>query len=167
MKLMKAGTSDAVILVAISKHAFDSDVEVGSSSAGGPPGYKSTPFHMKMARTGNLYKLVDDHGLIVGGAVLFPEQDRIRVACGRETARETVSLLERFLQDGMMSLRMGEEQTEASKLLALLAEQASDVNLLLNPAAAGAREENEKTENKEDFCRMWQEKRIDTDISET
>lgn len=30
MKLMKAGTSDAVILVAISKHAFDSDVEVGA-----------------------------------------------------------------------------------------------------------------------------------------
>ena len=79
MKLMKAGTSDAVILVAISKHAFDSDVEVGSPSAGGPPGYKSTPFHMKMARMGNLYKLVDDHGLIVGGAVLFPEQDRLNV----------------------------------------------------------------------------------------
>ena len=79
MKLMKAGTSDALILVAISKHSFDSDVEVGSPSAGGPPGYKSTPFHMKMARTGNLYKLVDDHGLIVGGAVLFPEQDRLNV----------------------------------------------------------------------------------------
>ena len=79
MKLMKAGTSDAVILVAISKHAFDSDVEVGASSAGGPPGYKSTPFHMKMARLGTLYKLVDDHGMIIGGAVLFEEQDRLNV----------------------------------------------------------------------------------------
>ena len=79
MKLMKAGTSDAVILVAISKHAFDSDIEVGAPSAGGPPGYKSTPFHMKMARQGTLYKLVDEHGLIVGGAVLFPEQDRLYV----------------------------------------------------------------------------------------
>lgn len=84
-----------------------------------------------------------------GSGQLFPEQDRIRVACGRETVRETVSLLERFLQDGMMSLRMGEEQTEASKLLALLAEQASDVNLLLNSAAAGAGEENEITETAE------------------
>ena len=58
MKLMKAGTSDAVILVALSKRAFDSDVEVGAPSIGGPPGYKSMPFHMKMARLGNLDKLV-------------------------------------------------------------------------------------------------------------
>ena len=76
---------------------------------------------------------------------LFTEQDRIRTTCGKETVRETVSLLKRFLQDGMMSLRMGEEQTEASKLLALLAEQASDVNLLLNSAAAGEGEKNEIT----------------------
>ena len=76
---MKAGTSDAVILVAISKHAFDSDIEVGAPSVVGPPGYKSTSFHMKMARQGNLYKLVDENGLIIGGAVLFPEQDRLYV----------------------------------------------------------------------------------------
>ena len=79
MKLLKAGTSDAVILVALSKRAFDSDVEVGAPSVGGPPGYKSMPFHMKMARLGNLYKLVDDHGLIVGGAVLIEEKDRLNV----------------------------------------------------------------------------------------
>ena len=79
MKLMKAGTSDAVILVAISKHAFDSDVEVGASAEVGPPGYKSVPFHMKMARLGNLYKLVDDNGFIIGGAVLFPQKDKLNV----------------------------------------------------------------------------------------
>ena len=79
MKLMKAGTSDALNLVAISKHAFDSDVEVGAPSLAGPPGYKSVPFHMKMARQGNLYKLVDDNGFIVGGAVLFPKKDTLHV----------------------------------------------------------------------------------------
>ena len=79
MKLMKAGTSDAVILVAISKHAFESDVEVGAPALGGPPGYKSVPFHMKMARQGNLFKLVDDNGMIVGGAVLFSKQDQLNV----------------------------------------------------------------------------------------
>lgn len=79
MKLMKASTSDAVILVAVSKHAFDSDVEVGAPSAGGPPGYKSVPFHMKMARLGNLFKLVDDKGMIIGGAVLFPDQKKLYV----------------------------------------------------------------------------------------
>ena len=79
MELMKAGTSDAVILVAISKRAFDSDVEVGAPSAVGPPGYKALPFHMKMARNGNLYKLVDDDGLIAGGAVLFPDKEKLYV----------------------------------------------------------------------------------------
>ncbi|MBR3056774.1 MAG: GNAT family N-acetyltransferase [Clostridiales bacterium] len=77
MKLVKAGTSDTVILVAISKHAFDSDIGVGAPSAGGPPGYKSIPFHMKMARSGKLYKLVDENGMIVGGAVLFPDKDKL------------------------------------------------------------------------------------------
>ena len=60
--------------------------------------------------------------------------------------RSVLDDLKRFLQDGMMSLRMGEEQTETSKLLVLLAEQASDVNLLLNSAAAGEGEKNEITE---------------------
>lgn len=31
MKLLKASTADAVTLVGISKHAFDTDVEVGGS----------------------------------------------------------------------------------------------------------------------------------------
>ena len=79
MKLVKEGTSDAAILAAISHHAFDSDVEVGATSAGGPPGYNSVPFHVKMAGLGNLYKLVDDHGAILGGAVLFPDDDRLQV----------------------------------------------------------------------------------------
>lgn len=47
-------------------------------SLGGPPGYMSVPFHTKMARQGHLYKLTDD-GLIVGGAILFLENDVLNV----------------------------------------------------------------------------------------
>ena len=78
LQFLKASTSDALILNCISKQAFDSDVEIGAPSAGGPPGYLSLKFHMKMARTDHLYKLVDN-GLIVGGAILFPDGDTLNI----------------------------------------------------------------------------------------
>lgn len=78
LQFLKASTSDALILNCISKQAFESDVEIGAPSAGGPPGYMSLKFHMKMARTHHLYKLVDD-GLIVGGAILFPDGDTLNI----------------------------------------------------------------------------------------
>lgn len=78
LKFLKAGTSDALTLNCISKQAFDSDTEVGAPSAGGPPGYMSLKFHMKMARSGHLYKLTDN-GLIVGGAILFPDGDTLNI----------------------------------------------------------------------------------------
>ena len=78
LQFLKASTADAVSLVAISKHAFDSDVEVGASGAGGPPGYNSLSYHTKMARMGCLYKLVDDYK-IVGGAILFTKDDEMNI----------------------------------------------------------------------------------------
>ena len=78
LQLLKASTSDALILNCISKQSFDSDVEVGAPSAGGPPGYMSLKFHMKMARSNHLYKLVDN-GLIVGGAILFPDGNTLNI----------------------------------------------------------------------------------------
>ena len=78
LQLLKASTSDALSLNGISKRAFDSDVSIGAASPGGPPGYMSVPFHTKMARQGHLYKLTDD-GLIVGGAILFLENDVLNV----------------------------------------------------------------------------------------
>ena len=78
LQLLKAGTSDALILNCISKQSFDSDVEAGAPSAGGPPGYMSLKYHMKMARSNHLYKLVDDI-LIVGGAILFPDGDTLNI----------------------------------------------------------------------------------------
>ena len=78
LRLIKAGTSDALTLNGISKRSFDSDALIGGPLSGGPPGYMSVPFHTKMARQGHLYKLTDD-GLIVGGAILFLTGDELNV----------------------------------------------------------------------------------------
>ena len=78
LQFLKASTSDALILNCISKQAFDSDVEVGAPSAGGPPGYMSLKYHMKMARSGCLFKLTED-GLIIGGAILFLKGDTLNI----------------------------------------------------------------------------------------
>lgn len=78
LQFLKAGTADAVSLMCISKKAFDSDVEVGAKSAGGPPGYATLSFHTKMARMNCLYKLVDDYK-IVGGAILFLKDNELNI----------------------------------------------------------------------------------------
>lgn len=78
MELLKAGTADALVLNCISKQSFDSDVDVGAPSKVGPPGYMSLKYHMKMARSGHLFKLIDN-GLIVGGAILFPDGDQLNI----------------------------------------------------------------------------------------
>ena len=74
----KASTSDALTLNGISRRAFDSDILVGASSIGGPPGYKSLPFHTKMAKSNHLFKLVDN-GLIIGGAILFLDKEKLNI----------------------------------------------------------------------------------------
>ena len=78
MIFTKASTSDALTLNGISRRAFDSDVLVGASSIGGPPGYKSLPFHTKMAKSNHLFKLVDN-GLIIGGALLFLDKETLNI----------------------------------------------------------------------------------------
>ena len=79
LRFVKAGTSDALVLTSISKQAFDSDVEAGATSPGGPPGYQSVPFHIRMARMNHLFKLVDENGVILGGAILFRQGDVLNV----------------------------------------------------------------------------------------
>ena len=79
LKFMEAGTADALVLNSISKQAVDSDVEVGAASPGGPPGYQSVPFHVRMARMNHLFKLVDENGVILGGAILFRQGDTLNV----------------------------------------------------------------------------------------
>ena len=78
LQFVKASTSDALTLNGISKRAFDSDVQVGAPLAGGPPGYMSVPYHTKMARSNHLYKLTNN-GLIVGGAILFLDKDKLNI----------------------------------------------------------------------------------------
>lgn len=78
LQFLKASTADAVSLMCISKNAFDSDIEVGASSVGGPPGYNSLSFHTKTARMNCLYKLVDDYK-IVGGALLFLKDNELNI----------------------------------------------------------------------------------------
>ena len=79
LQFMKAGTSDALVLTGISKQAFDSDVEAGVASSGGPPGYQSVSFHVRMARMNHLFKLVDGNGVILGGAILFRRGDTLNI----------------------------------------------------------------------------------------
>lgn len=78
LQFLKAGTSDALVLNAISRLAFDSDAEVGAPSAGGPPGYMSLKYHIKMAKSGHLFKLTQN-GLIIGGAALFRNGDTLNI----------------------------------------------------------------------------------------
>lgn len=78
MELKLAKSQDALILTYISKKAFESDIEVGGTQVGGPPGYKSQNYYMKMASTKHLYSFYYE-GLIVGGAVLFREQNSLYI----------------------------------------------------------------------------------------
>ena len=113
LRFLKAGTADAPVLNAISKRAFDSDTEAGALYAGGPPGYMSLKYHMKMARLGHLFKLTEN-GLIVGGAILFPDggtlnigrifvsPEHFRKGCGEFMMREIEAMypeVKRFTLD--------------------------------------------------------------------
>ena len=79
LQFMKAGTSDVLVLTSISRQAFNSDAEAGAASSGGPPGYQSVTFHVRMARTNHLFKLADRNGVIMGGAILFRKGDTLNI----------------------------------------------------------------------------------------
>ena len=90
LELLQASTADALTITGISRRAFHSDVEVGAKEKMGPPGYMSVPFYTKMAKSNHLFKLVDD-GLIIGGAVLFLENEKLnigRIFIGPENHRK-------------------------------------------------------------------------------
>lgn len=55
MELVLAKSQDALVLTSISKRSFDSDIEVGGTQVGGPPGYQSHRFYVKMAEQKHLY----------------------------------------------------------------------------------------------------------------
>ena len=75
MILKKSNTKDVGELTRISTEAFDSDVLVGGSEKGGPPGYDSEEWHMEMMKGDHLYTYFNDENTIVGGAVLFGKKE--------------------------------------------------------------------------------------------
>ena len=82
MKLENAELKYIERLVAISKAAFDSDINVGAPEAGGPPDYDSSPWHIQMMNEGHLLQAVMD-GEIIGGAILFVDKDGETLYVGR------------------------------------------------------------------------------------
>ncbi|MBR6499442.1 MAG: GNAT family N-acetyltransferase [Clostridia bacterium] len=82
MKLENAELKNIEKIVAISKAAFDSDINAGASEAGGPPDYDSIPWHIQMKNEGHLLQAVID-GEIVGGAILFVDKDGETLYVGR------------------------------------------------------------------------------------
>ena len=82
MKLENAELKHIERIVAISKAAFDSDINVGAPEAGGPPEYDSIPWHIQMKNEGHLLQAVID-GEIVGGAILFVDKDGETLDIGR------------------------------------------------------------------------------------
>ena len=82
MKLENAELKHIERIVAISKAAFDSDMDIGASGAGGPPDYDSIPWHIQMKNEGHLLQAVIA-GEVVGGAILFVEEDGETLYIGR------------------------------------------------------------------------------------
>lgn len=74
MILVKAKQSHIPVLVELSKKAFDSDVTVGASEAGGPPEYDSTGWHVKMMKEGHLFTAVEEER-IVGAIIVFKDRN--------------------------------------------------------------------------------------------
>ena len=82
MKLENAELKYIERIVAISKAAFDSDINVGGSEEGGPPDYDSIPWHIQMKNEGHLLQAVID-GEIVGGAILYVDEEGETLYIGR------------------------------------------------------------------------------------
>ena len=82
MKLENAELKNIERIVAISKAAVDSDLDVGACEPDAPPDYDSIPWHIQMKNEGHLLQAVID-GEIVGGAILFLDKDGETLYIGR------------------------------------------------------------------------------------
>jgi RimJ/RimL family protein N-acetyltransferase len=73
LRFEKARLEDAKALALISWRAFDNDIHYGAPGKGGPPGYKSDMWQMRLIATGHFYKilLADNGDRIIGGFVVF------------------------------------------------------------------------------------------------
>ena len=82
MKLVNAELKDIERIAAISKRAFETDIEVGGAMGDYPPEYDSVLWHEQMRNEGHLLQAVVD-GEIVGGAILFVDKDGETLYIGR------------------------------------------------------------------------------------
>ena len=82
IELKQTQNQDVCELVKISKSAFDSDVSVGATQAGGPPGYDSEKWHLQMMNFGKMFTAFADDK-IVGGAIVFPDKNKSEICVGR------------------------------------------------------------------------------------
>ena len=82
MKLEHAERKHMETIVAISKRAFDTDIEVGGAIGDCPPEYDSVIWHQQMQHEGHLLQAVMDEE-VVGGAILFLDQNGETLYVGR------------------------------------------------------------------------------------
>jgi GNAT superfamily N-acetyltransferase len=67
----KARPEDARALALASWRAFDNDVNYGAPGPGGPPGYNSDRWQLRMMIAGEYYKILADDQIIGGFVVLL------------------------------------------------------------------------------------------------
>ena len=82
MKLENAEMKHIERIAAISKRAFETDIEVGGAIGDHPPEYDSVIWHEQMRNEGHLLQAVID-GEIVGGAILFVDKNGETLYIGR------------------------------------------------------------------------------------
>jgi RimJ/RimL family protein N-acetyltransferase len=80
IRFEKARQEDARTLALVCGRAFDNDIHYGAPGRGGPPGYKSDVWQIRMMSRGHYYKIIlaedSDQGLvrrdrIIGGFFVF------------------------------------------------------------------------------------------------
>ena len=69
----KARPEDAKALVLISWRAFDNDINFGAPGKGGPSGYNSEMWQIRMMTRGHYYKIVlaEEGDRMIGGFIVF------------------------------------------------------------------------------------------------
>jgi GNAT superfamily N-acetyltransferase len=94
LRFEKAETKDAQVLAKVCERAFHSDVEHGAPGpTGGPSGYNSDRFQMRMMIASEYYKILLD-GKIVGGIffgpVAYQHYELIRIFVDPEYQRQGI-----------------------------------------------------------------------------
>jgi RimJ/RimL family protein N-acetyltransferase len=71
MRLRPFVATDAEMLAAISRRAFDDDVLHGAPGTGGPPGYDSAEWQAQTASEATAYLTIEVGGSVIGGMIVF------------------------------------------------------------------------------------------------